>query len=111
MGSAKPRPGEKRILEEDCAEDKLRNGILTLTNQRIIFEETEGRMATLSKKTGDVLLDIPLDKISSVRAEGFLVKKIVIVIGDTVYKFGVFNTRKWAKAIENQIQGINKIGQ
>ena len=68
MTAAKPRPGEKKILQEDCAEDKLKNGILTLTNQRILFEETEGSIATLSKKTGEVVLDISLDKISSVKA-------------------------------------------
>jgi hypothetical protein len=100
MNSARPRPGEKRILQEDCAEDKLRNGILTLTNQRIIFEKTEGRIATLSKTTGDVLLDIQLDKISSVSTEGFIIKKVVIFVDDKVYKFGVFNTGKWAKEIE-----------
>jgi hypothetical protein len=109
MNSAKPRQGEKRILQEDCAEDKLRNGILTLTNQRIIFEETEGRIATLSKRTGDVLLDIPLDKISSVSTEGFIIKKVVIFIDDKVYKFGVFNTGKWAKEIENQIKNMNRV--
>ncbi len=63
MTSVKPRPGEKKILQEDCAEDKLKNGILTLTNQRMLFEETEGSIATLSKKTGAVVLDISLDKI------------------------------------------------
>jgi hypothetical protein len=109
MNSAKPRQGEKRILQEDCAEDKLRNGILTLTNQRIIFEETEGRIATLSKRTGDVLLDIPLDKISSVSTEGFIIKKVVIFMDDKVYKFGVFNTGKWAKEIENQIKNMNRV--
>jgi hypothetical protein len=103
MTSDKPRPGEKKILQEDCAEDKLKNGILTLTNQRILFEETEGSIATLSKKTGEVVLDISLDKISSVRAEGFLVKKVVIDLADKRYKFGVFSTGKWAKAIEEHI--------
>jgi hypothetical protein len=103
MNSAEPRQGEKRILQEDCAEDKLRNGILTLTNQRIIFEETEGRIATLSKTTGNILLDIPLDKISSVSTEGFIIKKVVIFVDDKAYKFGVFNTGKWGKEIENQI--------
>ena len=103
MSSAEPRQGERMILQEDCAEDKLKNGMLTLTNQRIIFEETEGTMATLSKKTGNVVLDISLDRIDSVKTEGFLVKKVVISIGDKLYKFGVFSTGKWAKAIENQI--------
>jgi hypothetical protein len=108
MNSAKPRHGEKRVLQEDCAEDKLSNGILTLTNQRIIFEKTQGRIATLSKTTGDMILDIPLDKISSVSTEGFIIKKVVISMDDMAYKFGVFNTRKWAKEIEKQMS-INKV--
>lgn len=103
MTAAKPRPGEKKILQEDCAEDKLKNGILTLTNQRILFEKTEGSIATLSKKTGEVILDISLDNISSVKAEGFLIKKVVIIVADKQYKFGVFSAGKWAKAIEEQI--------
>src|SRR3954471_22291449 len=94
---ADPKEGEIRVFQEDCAEDKLKNGILTLTNQRIIFEKTEGKIATLSKSTGDVLLDIPLDKISSVSAEGFIIKKVVFSTGDRIYKFGVFNTGKWAR--------------
>jgi hypothetical protein len=96
------RSGEKMILQEDCAEDKLRNGILTLTNRRLIFEKTEGRMILLSKKTGEAVLDIPLDKISSVKAEGVLIKKVTIIVDHTVYKFGVFNNSKWVKAIEKQ---------
>lgn len=90
------------ILQEDCAEDKLRNGILTLTNRRLIFEKTEGRMVLLSKKTGEAVLDIPLDKISSVKAEGVLIKKVTIIVDHTVYKFGVFNNSNWVKAIEKQ---------
>jgi hypothetical protein len=96
------RSGEKMILQEDCAEDKLRNGILTLTNRRLIFEKTEGRMVLLSKKTGEAVLDIPLDKISSVKAEGVLIKKVTIIVDHTVYKFGVFNNSNWVKAIEKQ---------
>lgn len=109
MTPAQPRSGEKRILQEDCAEDNLKNGILTLTNQRIIFEETEGTLATLSKKTGNVVLDVSLDKISSVKTEGFLIKKVVMDIGNKVYKFGVFSTGKWSREIENQIK-LNKTG-
>lgn len=102
MSAIEPRSGEKRILQEDCAEDKLKNGILTLTNQRLIFEKTEGRMVVLSKKTGEAVLDVPLDKISSVKAEGFLIKKVTIIVDHTVYKFGVFNNSNWVKAIEKQ---------
>jgi hypothetical protein len=102
VSAIEPRSGEKMILQEDCAEDKLRNGILTLTNQRLIFEKTEGRMVVLSKKTGEVVLDIPLDKISSVKSEGFLIKKVTIIVDDIVYKFGVFNNTEWVKAINKQ---------
>ena len=108
MSAIEPRSGEKRILQEDCAEDKLKNGILTLTNQRLIFEKTEVRMMVLSKKTGEVVLDVPLDKISSVKAEGFLLKKVTIVVDQKQYKFGVFNNSEWVKSIQKQ-QYDNKI--
>jgi len=108
VSSAEPKPGEKRIMQEDCAEDRLSNGILTLTNQRIIFEKTEGNIATLSKKTGGVLLDIYFDKILSVKKEGFILSKVVIAVEDREYKFSVFNNGKWVKAIENQIAS-NKV--
>ena len=108
MSAIEPRSGEKRILQEDCAEDKLKNGILTLTNQRLIFEKTEGRMVVLSKKIGEVVLDVPLDKISSVKAEGILLKKVTIVVDQMQYKFGVFNNSEWVKSIKKQ-QYDNKI--
>ena len=108
MSAIEPRSGEKRILQEDCAEDKLKNGILTLTNQRLIFEKTEGRMVALSKKIGEVVLDVPLDKISSVKAEGILLKKVTIVVDQKQYKFGVFNNSEWVKSIQKQ-QYDNKI--
>ena len=81
----------KPIKQEDCAEDKLKNGILTLTNQRLIFEKTEGRMTTLSKKTEEAF-DIPLEKISATKSEGFIIAKVVVELGDRSYKFGVLNT-------------------
>jgi hypothetical protein len=108
MSAIEPRSGEKRILQEDCAEDKLKNGILTLTNQRLIFEKTEGRMVVLSKKIGEVMLEVPLDKISSVKAEGLLLKKVTIVVDQKRYKFGVFNNSEWVKSILKQ-QYDNKI--
>lgn len=103
MVSFEPAPGEKVILDEDCAEDKLRSGVLVLTDRRLVFQKTQGRMATLSKKEGDVVLDMPLSKISSVRAEGFLVKKVVVVSGDQIYKFGVFSNGKWERKIKQLI--------
>ncbi|HEU0048879.1 MAG: hypothetical protein AUJ08_03285 [Thaumarchaeota archaeon 13_1_40CM_3_50_5] len=101
--SFEPAPGEKVLLDEDCAEDKLRNGLLFLTDRRLVFQKTQGRLATLSKKEGDIALDIPLAKISSVRAEGFLVKKLVVVSDNETYKFGVFNNGKWERQIKQLI--------
>lgn len=102
MSSVEPRKGEKLILQEDCSEDHLKNGLLTLTNQRILFEKTEGTLATLSKRTEELLLDISLNEIKESKTEGFLIKKVVIttIHGDT-YKFGVLNNSKWAKEIKN----------
>jgi hypothetical protein len=95
-----PREGEKVLMMEDCAEDKLRSGVLILTSQRMLFQKTQGRMATLSKKEGDIVLDLPLESITSFRPEGFLVKKFVITVGDKTYKFGVFSNGKWDKAVK-----------
>ena len=103
--SFEPAPGEKVVLDEDCAEDKLRSGVLVLTDRRLVFQKTQGRMATLSKKEGEVVLDIPLEKISAVKAEGFLVKKLVVV-ADQTYKFGVFNNGKWERQIK-QLKGAS----
>ncbi len=106
MVSFEPAPGEKIILDEDCSEDKLKSGILLLTDHRLVFQRTQGRIATLSKKETEVVLDVPLDKIASVRSEGVLVKKLVVTIaGDQVYKFGVFNNGKWERQIKQIING------
>jgi hypothetical protein len=101
VSSVQPRKGEKLILQEDCSEDHLKNGLLTLTNQRIFFEKTEGTLATLSKRTGELLVDISLNEIKESKKEGFLLKKVVIItIHDDVYKFGVLNNSKWTREIE-----------
>ena len=107
MVSFEPAPGERIVLDEDCAEDKLKSGILVLTDQRLVFQKTQGRMATLSKKEGEIALDIPLDKITSVRAEGFLVKKLVVITDGQTYKFGVYSNSKWERQIK---QLLNKGG-
>lgn len=104
MVSFEPAPGERILLDEDCAEERLRNGILVLTDRRLVFQKTQGRIATLSKKETEVVLDITLDKISSVRSEGFLVKKLVVTLsGEQTYKFGVFNNGKWERQIKQQL--------
>jgi hypothetical protein len=103
-----PNPGEKLIIEEDCSENKIGSGILSLTNQRLIFEKTEGQLATLSKKVGKLVLDIPLGKISSVKSEGIILTRVVVNSGDQEYKFSVFNSGKWAKEIKSQIELVTK---
>ncbi len=101
MSSIQPRKGEKLVLQEDCYEDNLKNGLLTLTNQRLLFEKTEGTLATLSKRTEELLLDIPLVDIIASKAEGFLLKKVVVItIQNNIYKFGVLSNSKWAKEIQ-----------
>jgi len=99
-----PNPGEKLIDEEDCAENRLGNGILTLTNQRLIFEKTEGQLATLSKKVGNVLLDIPLNRIKAVKSEGIILTRVVIITDHDEYKFSVLSSGKWSKEIRHQME-------
>ena len=41
---------EKRLKQEDCNEDELGVGILTLTNKRIAFDEKKSRIADFSAK-------------------------------------------------------------
>ena len=97
---------EKRILQEDCSEDTLGSGILTLTSQRIAFDKTRGRIADFSKKFGDTVLDVPLNDIDSVWKEGWLMKKVCIRVKsdeNKTYKFGVFSNRKWLKTIQKAL--------
>jgi hypothetical protein len=99
-----PNPGEKLIDEEDCAENRLGNGILTLTNQRLIFEKTEGQLATLSKKVGKLMLDIPLNRIKAVKSEGIILTRVVIITDHDEYKFSVLSSGKWSKEIRHQME-------
>lgn len=100
--------GEKIIRQEDCNEDKLGVGYLTLTNQRLVFQTGEARMLTLSKKMTEVAIDVRLNEIKSVKTEGWLAKKVVVEVpegsGSKLCKFGVFSPGKWKSAIENAIK-------
>jgi len=100
--------GEKRLKQEDCNEDKLGAGILTLTNRRLAFDKTQSRMMDFSKRFGDTIMDIPLGEISKSWKEGRLIKKVCFTAkikeGEQTYKFGVFNTKDWLKNIENAIE-------
>ncbi len=95
---------EKRIMQEDCNEDSLGIGILTLTNMRIAFDKTKGRIVDFSKKIGDTVINIKLDQIIEIGKEGRLIKKVRIKAktddGEKTYRFGVYNTGKWVEAIQ-----------
>ena len=98
---------EKKIIQEDCSEDSIGGGILTLTNVRIAFDKTKGRIADFSKKFGDTVIDLSLDQIIDVGKEGWLIKKVWIKVktseGEKTYKFGVYNTSKWLKTLQEAI--------
>ena len=66
---------EKGILFEDCSEDTLKSGILTLTNKKLTFEKTKGRIATLSKELLNEKIVFELEDISQARSEGRFIKK------------------------------------
>lgn len=99
--------GEKRIKQEDCSEDNLGAGILTLTNKRLAFDKTNSRIMDFSKHFGDTVLDISLDKVRKTWKEGLLMKKVCFTAktddGEQTYKFGVFNTKSWVKVIEQTV--------
>lgn len=96
-------PNEKKIMQEDCSEDKIGPGILTLTNMRIAFDKTEGRIADFSKKFGDTVMESRLNQISNVSKEGRFIKKLSVTIrteeGEKTFKFGVFSNGKWEKVV------------
>ena len=99
--------GEKRIKQEDCSEDGLGPGILTLTSKRLAFDKTNSRIMDFSKRFGDTVLDISLDKVTKTWKEGLLIKKVCFTAktdeGEQTFKFGVFNTKSWVKIIEKII--------
>jgi len=97
------RGNERVVMQEDCSEDNIGSGYLTLTNQRLIFEIGQARMLTFTKKITDVALDIPLNNIINAKTEGWLARKVVVEVseptGSKLYKFGVFSVGKWRDAI------------
>lgn len=100
--------GEKRLKQEDCSEDNLGSGILTLTNKRLAFDKTSARIMDFSKRFGDTIFDIELKNILKVWKEGRLMKKVCFTAKtnneEKTYKFGVFNTKDWLKNIESAIE-------
>ena len=100
--------GEKRIKQEDCNEDNLGPGILTLTNKRLAFDKTKSRIMDFTKRIGETVLDIPLEDVIKTWKEGLLIKKVCFTAktndGEQTYKFGVFNTKSWLKSINDSIK-------
>lgn len=100
--------GEKKIRQEDCNEDSLGLGILTLTNKRIAFDKTRGRIMDFSKRFGDTVVDLTFDNISKVWKEGLFMKKVCITgktsDGEKTFKFGVFNNGSWLKEIQQAMK-------
>ncbi len=100
-------PNEKKIMQEDCSEDKLGPGILTLTNMRIAFDKTEGRIVDFTKKFGDTVMEAKLNQIVEASKEGRFIKKLRVIIktdeGEKTFKFGVFSNSKWEKTIREAI--------
>jgi len=101
---------EKNVLFEDCSEDTLKSGILTLTNRKLAFEKTKGRIATLSKELLGEKIEFELKDIAQARSEGRIIKKLVIELNNNnkTYKFGVLNPGNWAKEIKLQMENQTK---
>jgi len=104
--------GEKKIKQEDCSEDNLGSGILTLTNKRLAFDKTRSRIMDFSKHMGDTILDISLNNVVKTWKEGLLIKKVCFTAktgeDEQTYKFGVFNTKSWLKSIDETINNKNQ---
>jgi len=100
--------GEKKIRQEDCSEDTLGPGILTLTNKRIAFDKTRARIMDFSKNIGDTVLDVPLHDVTKVWKEGLFMKKVCFTArtaqGEQTCKFGVFNPGSWTNTINDTIE-------
>ena len=103
--------GEKKVRQEDCSEDKFGPGILTLTNRRIAFDKTKGRIMDFKKEFGDTVIEVPLKDISKVWKEGLLMKKVCFTgkNGDVdgTFKFGVFSNGSWLESIQDAIEELD----
>ncbi len=100
--------GEKKLKQEDCYEDNLGAGILTLTTKRLAFDKTKGRIMDFSKKFGDTVIDVSLGDVKKVWKEGLFMKKVcftaTIKDGEETYKFGVLGTGGWRNDIQDAIE-------
>jgi len=103
-------PDEKRVRQEDCNEDAMGIGILTLTNKRVAFDKKHSRVMDFSGSIGDTILDVPLENITKVWKEGLLMKKVCFTAktndGEKTYKFGVFSNGSWRKTFEKTLENF-----
>ena len=101
---------EKRISQEDCNEDTIGVGILTLTNKRVAFDKKQSRVMDFTATIGDTVLDVPLENITKVWKEGLLMKKVCFTAkiddGEKTYKFGVFSNGSWRKTFEKTLENF-----
>ncbi len=99
---------EKKIRQEDCSEDSLGPGILTLTNKRVAFDKTRGRIMDFAKKFGETVINVPLDDVAKVWKEGIFMKKVCVRVktdeGEKDYKFGVFSNGSWLKTLQDTLE-------
>lgn len=99
---------ERKIRQEDCSEDTLGAGILTLTNKRVAFDKTRGRIMDFSKRMGETVINTPLGDVTKVWKEGWLIKKVCIRCkdkdGEKDYKFGVFNNGSWLETLQETLE-------
>lgn len=100
--------GEKRLRQEDCSEDRLGVGILTLTNKRLAFDKTKGRIMDFRKEFGETVVDMPLGSVSRAWKEGLLMKKVCVRGAarggggsEETFKFGVLGSGGWLEAIQD----------
>ena len=85
---------EKRLKQEDCNEDEIGTGVLTLTTKRIAFDKRKSRIADFSTKMGETVIDVPLDQVD-VWKEGRFIKKICFKIKRYCKKIQI--TNYWSK--------------
>ena len=103
--------GEKKIRQEDCGEDKEGPGILTLTNRRLAFDKTKGRIMDFKKEFGETVINVPLKDVTKVWKEGLLMKKVCFTgkteDGEGTFKFGVFSNGSWLESIQDAIEELD----
>jgi len=103
-------PDEKRVRQEDCNEDAMCIGILTLTNKRVAFDKKHARVMDFSGSIGVTILDVLLENITKVWKEGLLMKKVSFTAktndGEKTIMIGVFSNGRWRKTFEKTLENF-----